>query len=335
MRLVPETLARALAQGLAPAWLVAGDEPLQVGEAADAIRARARSDGYTGRDVLFADKSFDWGRLRGELGARSLFDERRILELRLPQPKPGIDGSRALVAALERPVPEVLLLVVTGKIEWADRSSAWVKAFEARGACVDAEQLGPEQLPGWVEARMRRIGLEPEPEAVQLLADRCEGNLVAAHQEIERLRLLAGPGPVGVAAVAEAVGDSARFNVFQLSEALLAGDAVRVVRMLDGLRAEGEEPTLVLWCLAEELRSILQWSPSPTQSARRLFRGGRRRKELLRSAAQRVPRARALALLSEAARVDGLIKGPRKSEAWGELARIATQLCIAARFRAG
>ena len=100
MRLVPETLARALAHGLAPAWLVAGDEPLQVGEAADAIRARARSDGYTGRDVLFADKSFDWGRLRGELGARSLFDERRILELRLPQPKPGIDGSRALVAGM-------------------------------------------------------------------------------------------------------------------------------------------------------------------------------------------------------------------------------------------
>ena len=335
MRLVPETLARALGQGLAPAWLVAGDEPLLVGEAADAIRARARSEGYSGRDVLFVERGFDWGRFSGELSARSLFDERRILELRLPQPKPGIEGSRALVAALERPAPEVLLLLVTDRIEWADRSSAWVKAFEAHGACVDAEQLGPEQLPGWVEARMRRLGLEPEPDAVQLLADRCEGNLVAAHQQIERLRLLAGPGPVSLAAVADAVSDSARFNVFQLSEALLAGDAVRVVRMLDGLEAEGEEPTLVLWCLAEELRSLLQWSPNPKPGARRLFRGGRRRKELLRSAAQRVPRARSLELLSAAARVDGLIKGPRKGEAWGELARIACELCIATHFKAG
>ena len=335
MRLVPETLARALGQGLAPAWLVAGDEPLLVGEATDAIRARARGAGYSGRDVLFVERGFDWGRFGGELSARSLFDERRILELRLPQPKPGIEGSKALVAALEQPAPDVLLLVVTDRIEWADRSSAWVKAFEAHGACVDAEQLGPEQLPGWVEARMRRLGLEPEPEAVQLLADRCEGNLVAAHQEIERLHLLAGPGPVSLATVTDAVSDSARFNVFQLSEALLAGDAVRVVRMLDGLKAEGEEPTLVLWCLAEELRSLLQWSPNPTHGARRLFRGGRRRKELLRGAAQRVPRAQALELLTAAARVDGLIKGPRKSEAWGELARIGCELCIATRFKAG
>lgn len=335
MRLVPETLTRALAQDLAPAWLVAGDEPLLVGEAADAIRARARSAGYTGREVLFVERGFDWERVSGELRSRSLFDERRILELRLPQPKPGIEGSRTLVAALEQPVPDVLLLLVTDRIEWADRSSAWVKAFEAHGACVDAEQLGPEQLPGWVEARMRRIGLEPEPDAVQLLAERCEGNLVAAHQQIERLRLLAGPGPVTLAAVAEAVSDSARFSVFQLSEALLAGDAPRVVRMLDGLKAEGEEPTLVLWCLAEELRSLLQWSPHPAKGSRRLFRGGRRRKELLRAAAQRVPRAHVLELLTAAARVDGLIKGPRKGEAWGELARIATALCIATCFRAG
>jgi DNA polymerase-3 subunit delta len=335
MRLVPETLSRALAAGLAPAWLVAGDEPLLVGEAADAIRARARADGFTERELLFVEPRFDWQRLLTEFRSRSLFAERRILEVRLPQAKPGLDGSRALVAALEALSPDVLLLVITGRIEWADRSSAWVKAFEAHGACVDAEQLAPEQLPGWVEARMRRYGLEPGPEAAQLLADRCEGNLVAAHQEIERLRLARGAGPVSAEAVAEAVADSARFHVFQLGETLLAGDAPRALRILDGLAAEGEEPTLVLWCVAEELRSILQWSSQPDGAARRLFRGGRRRKELLRTAAQRVPRTRAAELLSSAARIDTLIKGSRKDEAWSALARVAAELCIAARIRAG
>ncbi|MBS0396023.1 MAG: DNA polymerase III subunit delta [Proteobacteria bacterium] len=331
---MPETLARTLEGRLAASWLVAGDEPLRVGEAADAIRARARAEGYTGREVLFVDRGFDWGEFAAGLRSMSLFAERRLVEVRLPAPKPGADGGKALAAAVADPAPDVLLLVITDKIEYADRSAAWVRAFEEQGCCVDAEQLAPEQLPSWVEARMRRLGLVPEPEAVQLLAERCEGNLVAAHQEIELLRLVAGPGAVTVETVAESVATSARYHVFQLGEALLGGDAARALRILDGLAAEGEEPTLVLWCIAEELRSILQWSPQPG-GARRLFRGGRRRKELLAGAARRVPRRTALGLLTEAARVDVLIKGPRKDEAWGALARISAELCIAARNRAG
>jgi len=335
MRLVPETLPRALEGALAPAWLVNGDEPLLVGEAADAIRARARERGYGGREVLFVERGFDWGALSAELRSMSLFAERRIIELRMLQPKPGNDGSKALIEALDDPSADVLLLIVTGKIEWADRSSAWIKAFEQKGSVVDAEQLLPEQLPSWLEARMRRHGLVPEPDAVLLIAERCEGNLVAAHQEIERLALIAGKGPVSLETVTESVAMSARYSVFQLGETLLAGDAPRALRILDGLAAEGEEPTLVLWCVAEELRSILQWSPQPHPSARRLFRGGRRRKELLRAAHQRVPRERAYELLGAAARADGLIKGSRKDEAWTALARIATELCIASQNRAG
>lgn len=334
MRLVPETLARALAQGLAPAYLVAGDEPLLVGESADAIRARARADGFTGREVLFVERGFDWGALGLEQNALSLFAERRIIELRLAQPKPGLDGSKALVAALGAPVADVLLLLITDKIAWADRSSAWVKAFEAHGACVDADQLLPEQLPAWITARMRRHGLEPSREAAELLAERCEGNLVALHQEIERLRLLKGAGPVSVESVAEAVANSARYHVFQLGECLLAGDAARALRILDGLEGEGEEPTLVLWCIAEELRSILQFSGSGYGGARRVQRGGRRRQELLRQARERVPREKLLALLASAGRLDAIIKGPRRDEAWGSLARLTTELCIAALNRA-
>ena len=335
MRLVWETLARALEQPLAPAWLVAGDEPLLVGEAADAIRARARAQGYLGREVLFVERGFSWDALLGGLRSLSLFAERRVVELRMPQPKPGAEGSRALCTVLAEPTADVLLLVITDKIEYAERTSAWVKAFEARGAWVDAEQLAPERLPGWIESRMRRSGLDPDAEAVQLLAERCEGNLVAAQQEIEWLGLLAGPGPVTAATIADSVATSARYHVFQLGEAMLAGDAARAIRILDGLAAEGEEPTLVLWCIAEELRSLLQWTAQSSGGPRRLFRGGRRRRELLAQAARRVPRAAALELLAAAANIDGQIKGPRKDEAWPLLTRIATDLCIAPRIRAG
>lgn len=335
MRLVPETLSRALQAGLAPAWLVAGDEPLLVGEATDAIRAKARAAGYLGREVLFVEKGFDWDELLGGLRAMSLFAERRIVELRLPSPKPGIEGSKALVAAVSDPSPDVLLLVVTDKIEYKDQSSAWVKAFDAHGACVDADQLQPEQLPKWLEGRMRARGLVPDADAVQLLAERCEGNLVAAHQEIELLRLLAGEGPVNLDTVAAAVANSARYHVFQLGEALLAGDAARTVRILDGLAAEDEGLPLVLYCIAEELRAVLQWPPPASGAHRRMFMGGRRRKELLGQAARRVPRAVALELLTAAGRADTLVKSSHKDRAWGELTRIATEFCIAPRSRAG
>ncbi len=335
MRLQPETLQRNLESGaLSLAWLVAGDEPLRVGEATDLIRARARAEGYVGRDVLFVDRSFDWDQLSGNLNAMSLFAERRIVELRMPQAKPGLDGSKALIAALENPAPDVLLLLITDKIDYKDRSSAWVKAFESKGCCLDAEQLQADQLPAWVTERMRRLGLVPEPEAAQLMAERCEGNLVAAHQEIELLSLLCGKGPVTVEAVAESVASSARYHVFKLGEALLTGDGPRAVRILDGLAAEGEEPTLVLWCVTEELRSILQWSSKPG-GAGRLFRGGRARKEQLALAARRVPKRLAQDLLMQAAQVDGMIKSSRKDEAWGALTQIASTLCIAVKNRAG
>ena len=336
MRLVPETLTRALEGPAVSAWLVAGDEPLLVGEACDAIRARARAQGYIGREVHFVERGFDWSELNASLRAMSLFAEQRIVEVRLLSPKPGVEGARVLSAAVAEPSPDVMLLVITDKIEYSDRSVAWVQAFEQRGHCVDADQLHPEQLPGWLTGRMRQLGLEPHPEAVQLLAERCEGNLVAAHQEIELLRLLAGPGPVSADVVADSVADSARYHVFQLSEAILGGDAPRTLRIMDGLAGDGDSLPLVLWCIAEEIRSVLQLSASDGQHGPgRLKRGGRRRMQLLARAAQRIPRAAALELLTAAARADGLAKGSDKGEAWDEVARIATEFCIAGRNRSG
>jgi DNA polymerase-3 subunit delta len=328
MRIVAESLAQNLKGSAPSAWLVSGDEPLLVGESADLIRARARQDGFVGREVLFVDRHFDWDSLDGALRAMSLFAEKRIIELRMAQPKPGVDGSKILQAAVKDPATDVCLLVITDKIEWKDHASSWVKAFETQGHWVQADQLGIDQLPGWIKGRLSRAGLVAEPEAIELLAERCEGNLVAAHQQIERLSLLTAKGTVSVEAMAESVAMSARYNVFQLSEALLMGDAGRVLRMLDGLQGEGVEPTLVLWCIAEELRSILQWTPNG--GPRRLYRGGRARKDLLSRAHARVPRGQLQSLLEDAARIDGYIKGSRKDEAWGALARLATTLCLAA-----
>jgi DNA polymerase-3 subunit delta len=325
MRIVPETLARELSgQDLRPCWLIAGDEPLLVGEAADQLRARAKALGYGQRDVLFAERGFDWGVVLAETRAMSLFAERRVLEIRLPAPKPGVEGSKVLSEVVRRPAADVLLLVITDRLEWADRSAAWVKAFEEHGALVEVEQLTPERLPEWLAQRLARVGLTAEPDALQLLAERCEGNLVAAHQEIERLALLAGPGRLDLDTVESAVANSARFTLFQLGEAALCGDAARATRVLDGLAAEGEEPVLVLWSLAEELRALLQWQPNPARGAPgRLFRGGRRRQTLLGEAARRLPRPRVRELLLDAAHADAVLKGARTGEPWSELLRIA------------
>jgi DNA polymerase-3 subunit delta len=325
MRIVPETLARELSgRDLRASWLIAGDEPLLVGEAADQVRARAKALGYGQRDVLFVERGFDWGSVLGETRALSLFAERRILELRLPTPKPGVEGSKVLAEIVREPAPDLLLLVITDRLEWSDRSAAWVKAFEEHGGFVEVEQLTPERLPAWLGERLARVGLSADADALQLLAERCEGNLVAAHQEIERLALLAGPGRLDLDTVADAVANSARFNLFQLGEAALAGDASRTTRVLDGLAAEGEEPTLVLWSLAEELRALLQWQPNPARGApARLFRGGRRRQTLLGEAARRLPRPRVRELLLDAAHADAVIKGARSGDPWSELLRIA------------
>ncbi len=325
MRFVPENLARELAGAqLRPCWLVTGDEPLLVGESADGIRARARALGYAQRDVLFAERGFDWGVVLAETRAMSLFAERRILEIRLPTPKPGVEGSKVLCEVVREPAADVLLLMITDRVEWADRSAAWVKAFEEHGGLVDVERLTPERLPAWLTERLARVGLSADADALQLLAERCEGNLVAAHQEIERLALLVGPGRLDLDTVEGAVANSARFSLFQLGEAALSGDAGRATRVLDGLAAEGEEPVLVLWSLAEELRALLQWQPNPARGApARLFRGGRRRQTLLGEAARRLPRPRVRELLLEAAHADAVLKGARSGEPWGELLRIA------------
>jgi DNA polymerase-3 subunit delta len=256
MRINTDQVARTLEKGLAPAWLIAGDEALLTGEAADAVRARARAEGFAGRDLFVTDRSFDWTEVAGSSRSLSLFAERRILEIRMPTARPGREGAAVLAALAADPGPDTLVLVVTTRPEKEAWSSAWLKAFEKHGVFVQSWPVEIGRLPQWIGQRAAKLGLAFDAGAAEVLAERVEGNLLAAQQEIEKLALLHGRGRLRIEDVQSAVANSARYDVFQLGEAALAGDAARSLRILEGLRAEGAEPPLVLWALCRELRAL-------------------------------------------------------------------------------
>ncbi|MEL7448973.1 MAG: DNA polymerase III subunit delta [Pseudomonadota bacterium] len=256
MKLSARSLNSHLNKQLASVYLVTGSEVLLVDEALDAIREAARGQGFTERVAHVAERGFDWSELLASSANLSLFGDRRIIEVRLPTGKPGKVGSKALVRYAEDAPMDCLLVVICPKLDRSAASSAWVKKLSAAGAFVPIYPVKAAEFPGWLRTRMRARGLNPVPAAVDLLAERTEGNLLAANQEIEKLLLLQGPGKVNAMDVAHSVADSARFDVFGLSDAALAGDPARALRMLDGVRAEGVEPVLVLWALSRDIRTL-------------------------------------------------------------------------------
>jgi DNA polymerase III subunit delta len=324
MKLNSDSLEAHLKERLLPAYLVSGDEPLLAGEAADAVRARARAAGFSEREVHFPERAGDWETLRGAAQSLSLFGARRVLEIRMASGKPGTAGNAVLVALLEARVPDTLLLILAPRLEREAQSADWVRAVEEHGAWVQVWPVETPRLAAWLRARCRRLGLDASDEALALLAERTEGNLLAAHQELGKLALLAGEGPVTPETVLDAVADSARFDVFQLSDAVLAGAAARALRVLAGLRAEGAEPTLVLWALTRALRDAWNTLAGSADGARG---GWQRRSAALDRARRRAPRMPFAALTARAARADRIIKGRLAGNAWDELTLLATAIC--------
>lgn len=334
MQLKPEQLAQHLNKGLAPIYLLYGDEPLLVQEAADAIRAAARAQGYSEREVFAVDKVFDWNQLTESSNNLSLFAERRILEVRMPGGKPGDAGGKALRAYAERPPEDTLLLIISGKLDAQQRKSKWVTDLEAAGVGIPVWPVEVQQLPQWIRARMQRLGLQPSAEAAGLLAERVEGNLLACAQEIDKLRLLLDAGPVDAAAVAAAVADSARFDVYALVDAALAGEADRSLRMLAGLRGEGVEPVLVVWALARELRGLaaMAWEMGrgePVGAVMARHRVWAKRQAVVGKALPRHKPEAWQALLAACARLDRVVKGLAPGSPWDELVHLC--LCLAGR----
>jgi len=322
LKLTSDSLATHLAQRLLPAYLISGDEPLLSGEAADAIRARARAAGFSEREVHFIERAADWDEVRASAGNLSLFGSRRVVEIRLASARPGAAGNAALVALLEARDPDMLLLVLAPRLDREAQAAEWVRVIESQGAWLAVWPVDPAKLVDWLRGRCRKLGLEATPEALDLLAVRTEGNLLAAHQELSKLLWLAPGGKVDADAVLTSVADSARYDVFQLGEAVLAGETARALRILAGLRAEGTEATLVLWALTRALRDL--WNARAGGSAPPAWQ---RRSAALARAMERAPRLSFAALALRSARADRIVKGRLIGDAWDEMALLVAELC--------
>ncbi len=321
MKIAANQLSSRLDQSLLPCYLVSGDEPLLVAEALDAIRAAARVRGFDSRELFVQTTGFDWSDLSNAGGNLSLFADRRIIELRLPTGKPGVKGSAAICEFVEQAGDDLLFIVSTPKLDRSGANSKWAKALDRVGAHVQVWPVDQRELPGWVQARMRAAGLAPDRDAVRLIADRVEGNLLAAVQEIEKLRLLHGEGPISAGDVDAAVADSSRFDVYKLVDAALAGNAGRAVRILNGVRAEGVEPVVVMWALTRELRTLARAADAVrggSDPGAALASAGvwRSRQALVRGCLSRHRPDDYYALLREARRADAAAKGQRREDPW-------------------
>lgn len=323
MRLRFPRFVAAVRHELAPAYLVCGDEPLQMQLAVQAVRAKARDSGVTGRQVLEAGPRFDWSALSVAGATGSLFAERMLVELRLGASKPGKAGARAIVHWLDAPGRDHVLLVTSARLDRAALNTAWVRAIEARGAVLQVWPLRGRELHEWVESRFRLRGLRPEPEAVELLCTRTEGNLLAAEQEIEKLSLLAESGTVSTQMLLRAVTDSARYDPFDLTEAVLAGETARAVSILEHLRAEGSAPALILWALADTARTLARLAGGDDAPLRRMPPG---RAALLRRRLASGGANLWLHLLHRCARAEIPVKRAPDPEKWAELLTLVLYL---------
>jgi DNA polymerase-3 subunit delta len=315
LKLTLDTLRSHLSGEPARAYLVSGEEPLLVAEAADAIRARVRHGGFEEREVHFIERVADWEAVRASSNNLSLFGARKLIELRLPSGKPGVGGANAIVELLRIPNPDNVYLMLTGKLEREQSASAWVKAFEGAGAWLPVWPVDVAHLPQWLRTRAASLELELDDAAVRFIVERTEGNLHAAQQELEKLKLLAGGRRVDLEAVRASLGNSARFDVFQLGEAALGGDVPRGLRILAGLRSEGVEATLALWSLAREIHNA--WGT--TQNGYNA-RSWQRPSAALENAKRRAPRLPYARLAARLARADRMIKGQQYGDAWDEMA---------------
>lgn len=330
MRLRGDQLATALSRGLKPVYAICGDEPLLVDEAVAQIRDAARAEGAE-RQSSQVESGFNWGAWAADFSTLSLFASRRLVELRLPSGKPGVEGGKSLEAWCNQPPEGTTLVLILPRADKPMQATKWFSALDRAGAVVLVSEPGPEQLPAWIGERLARKGLRADRETLAFLAERVEGNLLAAQQEVEKLALLLPPGPVSLDEARNAVVDVARHDVGDLPEALLKGEAVRYCRIIDGLKAEGETPPLALWLLAKELRTLYRVAAGLEQgeSLPALLRAHQvweSRQPLVTRAVKRYSTQRLAQALTEAARVDRTAKGLLRDDAWEALKRLGLGL---------
>ncbi len=322
MRLTVEQLPASLARGLASIYLVSGDEPLLADEASAAIRLAARAAGFLDRRVFFIERGFAWDELDHAAQALSLFSERRLFEIRMPGGKPD-KGAVCLEQLAVRPPADVISLIVTDKLDKKAADAAWVRAVERHGVWMPIWPVDAAAMPGWLRARAKALRMEIEPAAAQLIVERVEGNLLAAKQELEKLKMLQPDQPISVDLVLQSVGMSARYDVFQLAQAAAAGDAARASLVLLGLKSEGTEPSLILWALVRELRGL--WQARERERLRSSARGSGWNLAAAPSpqALARIRKLPLARLLVQSSHVDRIIKGMAAGDAWSAITGLA------------
>ena len=327
MRIHTEQLQPHLRE-VKPLYAVYGCETLLALEAADRIRAAARAQGYAEREVLTVEAGFKWADLAFVGSSQSLFASRKLLELRIPSGKPGTEGSAALQAYCTRLPADTVTLIQLPELDWRTQKGAWFEALAAAGIAVEAKAVTRDALPQWLAGRLKSQKQDADPQTLAFIAERVEGNLMAAYQEVQKLGLLFPPGRLAFEQVREAVLDVARYDVFALGEAMLESDVARLVRMIEGLKAEGAAPPLALWALTEEIRALGKVvagaaSGRPIAAVMRDARVFGPRQALLQAHYARYTSAQIDEALRHAAAIDRMIKGLAKGDLWDELLQLA------------
>ena len=335
MQLRVDALEAHLAKSVAPLYVISSDEHLLALEAADKIRRAARANGYSERDVLTVERTFKWGELLAANNAMSLFGDKKLIELRIPTGKPGKDGGAALQSYAKDLNPDNLTLITLPKLDWQTAKAAWVASLQQAAVYIEIPTIERAQLPGWIGTRLAAQGQSADRQGLDFIADRVEGNLLAAHQEIQKLGLLHEPGKLTFEQIHDAVLNVARYDVFKLSEAMLSGDAARLVRMLEGLKGEGEALPLVLWAVAEEIRTLLKLKSGMAQGRPlgmllKEYRIWGPKERMMEPALRRISLPTLEAAMREAAQVDKMVKGLRSKafagDAWDAMLQLALKV---------
>jgi DNA polymerase-3 subunit delta len=335
MRIKPEQLSVALQKGLMPVYFITGDEPLQLGEMADAVRKAAKKAGFENREILSAETGFEWNQLAFAADSLSIFADKKIIDLRLPSSgTPGIEGSKALIAYCEHLPEDTLLLITAGKLASGALKTRWLEALEKKGVIIQVWPLEGQDLIRWLQQRLQQRGLIAETEGLRILASRIEGNLLAAAQEIEKLYVLYGTGSLSNQQILDVVADSSRYDVFKLMDSVLSASVNRIFKILSGLRAEGIAAPIVLWALTREARVLIKVQLALAQGQNRevVFKNNQiwdKRKQLVGNALNRLSNSDLNNILVLSAKADRQIKGQQQGDAWETLLAICLMFASA------
>jgi DNA polymerase-3 subunit delta len=319
-------------QKLAPIYLLTGDEPLQMMEFADSIRKRARQQGFTERVILTLEAGFDWSSLNQQANSFSLFANKRLLELRLSNKSPGKDGGAALVAYTQQLSADTILLITADKLDANKQKAEWFKSIQQHGVVIQVWPLNAAELPQWIAERMNKYGLQANSEVINIIAERSEGNLLACSQEIQKLHLLYGSGQITTAQVTEAVADTARFQMFDWVDTMLAGKAKQGINQLQHLKQEGMADILLVWALNKEIRNLCYITAAlqNRQSLEQVFKTYRiwsNRKHSVSSAIRRYPQAKTWqSFLKETVEIEAIIKGVKTGNSWDALQQLSLKV---------